>query len=354
MERRVKLIYIEDLKDGMILSKDLEINGRVLLVQDTQLTENIIYKLKNQYILDKIEVYDDKSQLYENMFSEKEKSIEEIEESFQKLTDNMKDIFEGIYSIQSNGIEEVRKFAKKIQEELKSTSSVIKNIVIKGSGDDAIYRHSVNVAALSAILGKWIGLDEVKINLLTYSAILHDFGKTQINPQILNKKGKLRKDEIKEIERHPTITYNHIKEISFLDSSVSYGVLMHHEREDGSGYPLGIKGDKIHIFSKIIAIADVFDVVNSNRGYKKKKGALEALEIIKEEGLRKLNYEYCDIFLKHIINYYMGESVLLSDGNVGKIIQLDINNISEPLLLCEDKFIDVKKEKNIVVENLIL
>jgi len=147
----VKLIYIEDLKDGMILSKDLEINGRVLLVQDTHLTENIIYKLKNQYILDKIEVYDDKSQLYENMFSEKEKSIEEIEESFQKLTDNMKDIFEGIYSIQSNGIEEVRKFAKKIQEELKSTSSVIKNIVIKGSGDDAIYRHSVNVAALSWI-----------------------------------------------------------------------------------------------------------------------------------------------------------------------------------------------------------
>jgi len=77
LERRVKHIYIEDLKDGMVLSKDLEINGRVLLVQDTSLTENIIYKLKNQYILDKIEIYDDKSQLYENMFSEKEKSIED-------------------------------------------------------------------------------------------------------------------------------------------------------------------------------------------------------------------------------------------------------------------------------------
>lgn len=354
MERRIKSIYIENLKAGMVLAKDLEIHGRVLLVNGTFLTDNTIDKLKNQYILDKIEIFDDESNLYEDIVTEKEKSIEEIEESFKKLTNNMKEMFDNIYNIQINGIEEVRIFAKKIQEELKSTSSVIKNIVIKGSGDDAIYRHSVNVAALSAILGKWIGLDEVKINLLTYSAILHDFGKTQINPQILNKKGKLRKDEIKEIERHPTITYNHIKEISFLDSSVSYGVLMHHEREDGSGYPLGIKGDKIHIFSKIIAIADIFDVVNSNRGYKKKKGALEALEIIKEEGLRKLNYEYCDIFLKHIINYYMGESVLLSDGNVGKIIQLDINNISEPLLLCEDKFIDVKKEKNIVVENLIL
>ena len=349
-----KLIDIEELKPGMILAKDIEFEGRVLIGEGISISESIVERLKKQYMLQKIEVYTDEPNIYENMILKKEKSIEEIEESFNKLTENMKDMFNNISNIKNNGMEEVREFAKKIQEELKSTSSVIKNIVIKGSGDDAIYRHSVNVAALSSILGKWIGLDETKINLLTYSAILHDFGKTKINEKILNKTEPLRNSEFKEIATHPVIAYNYIKEIAFLDNSVSYGVLMHHEREDGSGYPLGIKEDKIHIFAKIIAIADVFDVVNSNRGYKKKKGALEALEIIKEESLGKLNYEYSNIFLNHIVNYYMGENVLLNNGNVCKIIQVDLNNISRPLLLGENGFLDLKKEKHFNVENLIL
>jgi len=251
-------------------------------------------------------------------------------------------------------IEGIRSFSKQIQGELKSTSAVIKNIVLYGSGNDVIYRHSVNVAALSSILGRWIGLDENTINLLTYSAILHDYGKTKVDKDILNKVNPLTKNEIKEIKGHPVIGYNEIKKVQFLDNSVGYGVLMHHERLDGSGYPLGIKEDKIHPFAKIIAIADVFDAVNSNRVHKKSRGPFEALEIIQKESLGKLDYKYCKIFLEHIVNYYMGESVLLNTNKVCKIVQININDISRPLLFDGSVFIDLKQEKELYVEELVL
>lgn len=129
---------------------------------------------------------------------------------------------------------------------------------------------------------------------------------------------------------------------------------MHHEREDGSGYPLGLKGDKIHSFGKIIAIADVFDAINSNRGYKRKKAPFEALQIVKNESLGKLNYEYVKVFLEHIVNYYLGEEVLLNNGERCKIIQMNINNLEKPLVLKNGEFIDLDKQKEYYIKEMLL
>ena len=85
----------------------------------------------------------------------------------------------------------------------------------------------------------------------------------------MKKNASLTKSEFNIIKTHTSAGYNIVKGITFLDKSVSYGVLMHHERIDGSGYPLGLKGEGIHPFAKIIAIADVFDAINSDRGYKR-------------------------------------------------------------------------------------
>jgi len=283
-----------------------------------------------------------------------EKSVEDIHESFDMLTKNVESIFSNLENNYQLGMDKVREFAKKIQGELKSTGAIIKNIVFYGSGPDSIYSHSVNVAALSSILGAWLGLDEAKINLLTYSAILHDYGKTKIDRKILNKVNSLTREEFKGIKKHPILGYEDIKKIQYLDSAVSYGVLMHHERLDGTGYPFGIKDEKIPSFARIIAIADVFDAINSNRIYKMSKAPLEVLEIIQNEGLGKLDYEYCKVFLEHIINYYIGESVLLSNGEICKIVQLNINDLSKPLLLGENGFVDLKKENDLFIEELVV
>lgn len=351
MRKSRMIVTVNELEPGMILAENFRDDSLTLINSGVVLTEAIISKLREKYFLDTVVVYKDE---VSEAVVHKEKTVEDIDQSFNEFSFNVGAIFQGIYSEGICDIGEIRGFAKKIQGELEATSAVIKNIVLYGSGSDAIYRHCVNVAALSSILGMWIGLDENKINLLTYSAMFHDYGKTKVDKNILNKVNSLTANEMKEIKNHPVIGYNEIKKVQFLDSSVAYGVLMHHERLDGSGYPLGIKENKIHEFAKIIAIADVFDAVNSDRVHKKSRGPFEALEIIQKEGLGKLDYTYCKVFLEHIVNYYMGENVLLNTNKVCKIVQININDISRPLLFDGSVFIDLKQEKDLYIEKLVL
>jgi HD-GYP domain-containing protein (c-di-GMP phosphodiesterase class II) len=346
-----KLCYVHELIPGMILSKDIRSNGKLLVPKGSRLTEVALAKIREHYIPNEIEIYLEDE---EESLINKERTVEEIEESLVEFTFDVERIFEDMTVLMVSDIDEIRKFAAKIQSELKNVNSVIKNIVLYGSGSDTIYRHGVNVAALSTILGKWLGIQGGDLNLLTYAAVLHDFGKIKISQDILDKPRGLTPVEFKEIKTHPTIGYNFIKQIPFLDKSVSFGVLMHHERMDGSGYPLGLRENQIHQFAKIIAIADVFDAINSDRVYKKSKGPFEALEIIKKDSLGRLDYEYCNVFINQVSNYYMGESALLNNGKICKIVQIDANDLTRPLLLGDSGFIDLKKNKDLYIEKLVV
>lgn len=350
-------LFTNQLTPGMFSAQEVLVNNQVLISCGKELTEPIIKKLREVYFESKLLVFTDEEEIVEDKKSPvpilQERTVKEIEKEFQGFSKDIEDMFSKIQNSRQIH-QEVREFAKKILEEISSTSAIVKNIVLKGSGQDCLHRHSVNVAALSSILGRWVGLSENEVNLLMYSAILHDFGKSKIEDEILYKAEPLTKDEFDKIKKHPIIGYEFIKAIPYLSSSVSYGVLMHHERIDGTGYPMGLKEDKIHKFGKIIAIADTFDAVNSNRVHKKSKNPFEALEIIKKDSLGKLDYEYCKIFIEHIVNYYIGEEVLINTGEVCKIIKIDVNNLTEPLLMSPSRFIDLRQEKGLFVKKLVI
>lgn len=352
MKKHKKLLNIDELKIGMITAHEITSENTLLLGKGLPITQQIIDKLTETYFYNKIEIYFDEETHTDNNFN-KENTIEEIEESFLELSSNIQSIFDTMVHFPSSNIEDIRQFISRIQEELISTSSIIKNIVLYGSGQDAIYRHSVNVAALSTILGRWVGFTKQELTLLAYSAILHDFGKIKIDEKILNKPSTLTSKEFEVIKKHPVVAYKYLQQIKFLNPSVSLGVLMHHEKADGSGYPFGLKDDKIHKFAKIIAISDMFDAINSDRLYKKSMKPLEALALIQEQSLGKLDYEYCNIFLTNVIQYYIGERVLLNNGSLCKIVQIDIKNIERPLLFDDNNFIDLKTEKNLYIEKFI-
>lgn len=352
MRTNKKNMPVHKLEVGMRVAEDIRSNGQVLINEGVSLTEAVIKKLKDNFFINEIQVYCLEKNEEKEPFK-REKNVEEINQTFNELSFDVEQVFVDMERLKGTGLDEVKKFAKKIQNELEATSSIIKNIVLHGSGKDTIYRHCVNVTALSSILGKWIGLNENEINLLVYAAILHDFGKTKIDKSLLDKPYALTPKEFSIIKSHPVIGYNYIKDIPFLNKLIGYAVLTHHERMDGSGYPLGLKGDKIHTFSKIIAITDVFDAINSDRVYKKSKAPFEALEIIRKESIGKLDYEYCNIFLNHVSNYYIGERVLLNNGIICKIVRIDINDIGRPLLIKDDDFIDLKENSNLYIKKMI-
>ena len=351
MNENGALLYVNQLKPGMIISKDILKNGSLLMKEGTILTDELILRLNKAYFLEKVEVNISEEVIQQNS---KEAELKNVEESFRQVSSELEEMFTKINTLRKTDTDDLRIFAEKIQNQFKSTAeSVVSNIIFKGSGNDNIYRHCVNVAVLSALIGRWIGIETSKINLLIYSALLHDFGITKLDHKYQRKPDIVMEENYKEVREHAKLSYRYVDSIPYLDKSVTYGVLMHHEREDGSGYPLGIKGEKIHYFAKIIAIADELDVLNSYKEGDINRGPFEVLETLKQKSLSKLDYEYTKILLEHISNYYMGENVLLSTGEIGKIIQVDSNNLSKPLLLKDGEFLDLSKNKEIYIKELL-
>lgn len=346
-----EFLTVDELKVGMIIAKDIFKEGHLLIRKGSVVTEKLINILKRVYFWGKIEVEVSEKVVIE---IDREEEIKRVEEKFREVSTNLENMFEKMKRARDYRINsDLREFADKIQKEIKSTEIIVSNILFKGSGEDCIYRHGVNVAAISALLGRWLGFDAVKINLLVYSALLHDFGIIKLDAKFQNKPDILLENRYKEIRVHTKVGYKAVDAVPYLDKSVSYGVLMHHEREDGSGY-LGIRGERIHPFAKIIAIADELDVMNSEIEGIVKKRPFETLEEIKRNSLKKLDYLYTNILLEHLVNYYIGENVILSGGKKAQIIQMDLENISRPLVLVDERFIDLSKDKDIFIEEIVI
>lgn len=351
MSQNVASVGVNELLSGMIIAKDVLRNGSVLIKEGSIINEEIIDRLQNMFFLDKLQVYISTDVIEKNT---KEAEIKKVEQAFQEVSAELGNLYSHIEMLKEDSIEDLREFSWKIQKQFKNSELVINSVLFQGSGDDCIYRHGVNVAALSALLGKWAGFDEEKINLLIYSALLHDFGITKLSDELQKKPDLELEKEAEEVKEHVRLGYQAMESLACLDKSVLCGVLMHHERCDGSGYPLGLANEKIHPFAKIIAIADEIDVLNSNKELKEQKGAFHVLKEIKEKSLRLLDYKYSRIFLEHISNFYIGEEVLLSNGDVAKILQMNVDDIESPLLLKDGDFINLKIEKNIHIKELVV
>jgi HD-GYP domain-containing protein (c-di-GMP phosphodiesterase class II)/putative methionine-R-sulfoxide reductase with GAF domain len=138
--------------------------------------------------------------------------------------------------------------------------------------------HSTRVSRLSCLIGEALGLTEQQLKALERGALLHDIGKIGISDTILHKPGKLTEDEWRTMRIHPDIGERIVEGIPFLQV-----IRYHHERWNGSGYPLGLQGAAIPIQARIFAVADVFDALTSNRTYRKKSSPEEAIDYIKEQ-----------------------------------------------------------------------
>src|SRR4051794_17455325 len=136
--------------------------------------------------------------------------------------------------------------------------------------------HSERVARASVLIGRAVGLSQQRTSTLHFAGMLHDVGKLGVPTRVLQKSGALTDDEFLSIALHPLRGLEMVREIEFLGEALN-GILHHHERIDGRGYPLGLAGDKIPEFARIIAVADAFDSMTSTRSYRQARSVNEAL-----------------------------------------------------------------------------
>lgn len=183
--------------------------------------------------------------------------------------------------------------------------------------DDYTYFHSVNVAVLSIGLGASMGLDKADLCNLGFGALLHDIGKVFVPKEILNKRGPLTDSEFSEMKQHSFMGYEYLAKEFVGSIAAQAGILDHHEKFSGGGYPNNVKGDKISLYGRIISIADVYDALTSDRPYRKGLIPSEAVEYIMGGTSTLFDPDLVKFFITKIAPYPVGTSVKLSNGLIG-------------------------------------
>ena len=187
---------------------------------------------------------------------------------------------------------------------------------------------------------------------MRWTMLLHDIGKTQIPDDILNKQSRLTDEEFALVKQHPQFGYDILKRQP-LDTHVKQCALMHHERCDGSGYPMGLTLNEIDDYARIIAIAVVYDAMTAARSYREPLCPFQVIAEFEKDGLQKYKPKYILTFLDRIATTYQNNRVMLSDGRKAKIVLLNPNRLSKPLVQLEDgDYLDLNKS-TLVITSLI-
>ena len=198
--------------------------------------------------------------------------------------------------------------------------------------DEYTFKHSVDVATMAMIIAKKHGFSQDQIREVGIAGLLHDVGKSQIPNEILNKPDRLTKEEFEVIKQHSLFGYKILTEKHSFNDKIMMGVLQHHEKINGSGYPMGVDQSKIHPYARIISVADIYDALVTERPYKKGFSKRDAIEMIMAMTL-ELDIDVMKSFLGSVILYPVDSIVTLSNGEKAKVVQNDPNYVLRPTVV---------------------
>lgn len=338
---------VSDLKPGMVLSADVGSlkSGAILVSKGTVLNKKIIRKIYNQgikYVL----VYDENSDsedVVRNNFIIK----------YEMLSDTMENIFTDVRIGKKIILTEISEELDDLIAEIIQNNNILGRIRQLEEKDDYTFNHSLNVSMLATMIGKWLNYSDKNIKQLALAGLFHDIGKLKISDDIVNKPDKLTESEQKIMKKHPIYSYNILSETVGISKNVSIAAFQHHEREDGSGYPQGIKGNKIHEYAKIIAVCDVYDALTSDRQYKNKISPLYAAEILEEQSFSVLDPKITRMFLDKTSEFYVGCTVILSNGKEGEIIYVHPQSPTKTIVKLGDKYINFLEPQSVSIVDII-
>lgn len=316
----MRYVAIENVKEGTYLAKPIyNAQGSILLSENFRLTNVYLDKLKELgflglYIEDEIS----KDIIIEEAVSDKLR--------IDTLT-RLKRIVED-----TGNFEELTPCISGIVDSVIENKDILLHINKLNSYHNYTYIHCVNVGILSVCIGVKLDYDKEKLIKLGMSGILHDIGKNNVPLEILDKPGKLTNEEFDIIKMHPIYGYTMIKGVIDLSSITKMGILQHHERCDGSGYPSGLIGDDISDFGKIIAIADTYDALTSDRSYRPAYTSCDAYEYLIGDGGTQYDSDMLKVFSKCVAVFPVGGCVELSDGTRWIVVENNSNNPLRPIV----------------------
>ncbi|PKM53717.1 MAG: HD-GYP domain-containing protein [Firmicutes bacterium HGW-Firmicutes-5] len=311
----MRFVPIFCLREGMIIASDFYgEQGELVLARQTVLDIELIKKIR-KFRCNGLYVEEDQ---IKNI-----PIVNTINSSLRTKTVNgIKEIFickENKLPVQKEQFTEMEDQVETIVDVILKNKEMMLNMVDLKVFDDYTYFHSVNVAVLSIGLGTAMGFDKTDLCNLGFGALLHDIGKVFVPKDILHKQGPLTDNEFMEMKKHSYLGFEYLASEYVGSVGAQAGILDHHEKFSGGGYPNNAKGEKISLYGRIISIADVYDALTSDRPYRNGLLPSEAVEYIMGGTGNLFDPDLVAVFIRKIAPYPIGTPVKLSNGLVGVV-----------------------------------
>ncbi|WP_029232684.1 HD-GYP domain-containing protein [Butyrivibrio sp. VCB2006] len=360
----MKLVSVDKLEPGLVVSENIyTIDDRLVLPKGTVLDEKDIARIKahslyNIFVEDvKKNVEPKKEVPYENLsYAEKLKQTEEfikfkehIEENAEKLEESFRMIANDTMPLD---IDKLTEPVYHLFVEAGGTSGIFDMLHNLRDNSDAVYMHSLNVSLISNTIATWMRLSNDEIQLATAGGLIHDIGKMLVPPDLVNKTTPLTEYEQKAMRAHVTKGYELVKNKD-IDVHIKNCVLMHHEKRDGSGYPLALRNEKIDHIASIVAVANVYDEMTARREYRDAICPFTVIENFEREGIDKFDPKVIMTFLSNIVNTFIANRVLLSNGKSGEIIFVNPDHLSKPVVKCGTEYVNLSSKRELSIISVI-
>lgn len=334
----------KQLVEGCVLAKDIILSSSQPFMRKRTVITNELISFLEAFLIE--EVFVEKKLITGELFIPD--SMEKIEEEETKVKENTfydsyialvkeyKEMFKEWIIKKEINVFQLEKRLISLFEKVIARPDELLMIHHYSTKENYLYHHAIAVGCISAYIGYKMSLPKKDYLEVGLAGVFADAGMSQIDEKIIKKPGPLTEQEFELVKKHPIISYNRLKRIDSVSEQFLLGVLQHHEREDGSGYPLGVTGEKIHLFSQIIAVADVYHAMTSERYYRSKKSPYIVLEELWKGQFGKFRIKVVQTFVYSMLNFSIGTKVILSNGQKGTIVFYNDKNPARPMVKLDD------------------
>lgn len=342
-------LSVSRLKPGMKLVEDVKTEyGGVLIPAGAILDEKKIAHI-NKNGVNYVTV---QKQSEDNRKANVEKVLE-IEKSYKEIAQETEKLFDRARQLRQINADKLVKMNYKISDLLDDNESKRELIYLFNKIQDPdtyLYHHSVDVGILAGMFADWLNRGENEKKQLIMAGFMHDIGKTKISRYLLEKEGSLNEEEFERVKTHARAGYELMQDCAVVNKKVARGVLTHHERYDGSGYPLGLAGEKIPLFGRILAVADVYDAATSRTVYNEDESPFAVIKHLTKDNLKAFDVNLCEVFKDKMRGFYSDVEVKLSDGSLGEIVYINPREPEKPIIRVRGELMDLYNSDLEIVE----
>lgn len=365
-----KLKVVSELKIGDIIEEDVFVNTKFPIVKKGTLVTDVQIDVLKQFDIVQVlvRVIEEDEIVEVRPAVRKEKSptqdmevkrfIEEViqdeeehehEDDFQlvyrEAYQNYKMEYDRLRSGSKVNVPHTRQIIIPLIEMFFESENTIYDLKRKIIVEDYIYHHHLRTSIVATLLAKELGYSKAEQNQISLAALLMDAGMAKISMTLLNKTRDLTEQERAEIRKHVIHSYTSIQNSPILKPEIKTAIVQHHERMDGSGYPLQSKYQKIHQISQILAVADVFCALTEKRPYRADLSEVEAMEYMRYEQYGKYDLKVIEQLQKLVGLVIVGTQVELSNKAIGVVVHENKDNIYRPIVKVDDEIIDLKEKE---------